>query len=75
MESERIVEMVDEGVVTPEGLEMHAWRFTSVHMRRVRRALRLQRELELDLAGAALALELLEQIEALRARLHALGAS
>ena len=36
-------------------------------------ASRLQRDLGLNLAGAALALELLEEIDALRARLQALG--
>jgi chaperone modulatory protein CbpM len=36
-------------------------------------ALRLQRDLDIDLAGAALALELLDEIESLRARLRAMG--
>jgi chaperone modulatory protein CbpM len=36
-------------------------------------ASRLQRDLGVNLAGAALALELLQEIEALRARLKVLG--
>jgi chaperone modulatory protein CbpM len=35
--------------------------------------LRLQHDFDIDLAGAALALDLLDEIEALRARLRALG--
>jgi len=38
-------------------------------------ALRLQRDLGLNLAGAALALELLDEVEALRAQLRVMGAS
>jgi len=40
---------------------------------RARRALRLQRDLEIDLTGAALAVELLDEIESLRTRLRAVG--
>jgi chaperone modulatory protein CbpM len=35
-------------------------------------ALRLQRDLDMDLAGVALALELLDEIASLRARLRAM---
>jgi chaperone modulatory protein CbpM len=68
-----IVELVQEGVLAPAGPEPQRWRFTTVHLRRVRVASRLQRDLGLNLAGTALALELLEELEALRARLRALG--
>jgi chaperone modulatory protein CbpM len=36
-------------------------------------ALGLQRDLGINLAGAALALQLLDEVEALRARLRAMG--
>ena len=68
-----IVELVEEGVLAPVGQEPQRWRFTYAHLRRVRVASRLQRDLGVNLAGAALALELLEEIEALRARLQVLG--
>ena len=68
-----IIELVEEGVLAPIGREPHHWRFTDAHMRRGRMALRRQRDLGVNLAGAALALELLEEIEALRARLQVLG--
>ena len=68
-----IVELVEEGVIVPTGREPHRWRFSGVHLRRAVVALRLQRDLGLNLAGAALALQLLDEVEALRARLKVLG--
>ncbi len=73
VQTEFIVELVEEGVLTPAGQEPQGWRFTTVHLRQTRVAAHLQRDLGVNLAGAALALELLDEIEALRARLHALG--
>jgi chaperone modulatory protein CbpM len=71
--AELIIEQVDEGVLTPVGSEPLRWRFTGTHMRRARMALRLQHDLGLNLAGAALAVQLLDEVEALRARLRAMG--
>lgn len=71
--AELIIELVEEGVLAPVGREPHRWRFTGAHMRRARMALRLQRDLGVNLAGAALALQLLDELEALRTRLRAMG--
>ena len=60
-----VVDIVEEGVIEPRG-DVGAWRFTGVAVTRVQRVLRLQEEFEVNLAGAALALELLEEIERLR---------
>ncbi len=68
-----IVELVEEGVITPIGREPHRWRFSGSHMRRATVALRLQRDLGVNLAGAALALQLMDEVEALRARLRVMG--
>jgi len=68
-----IVELVAEGILTPFGREPHRWRFSGLHMRRARVALRLQRDLGVNFAGAALALQLLDELETLRARLRILG--
>ena len=73
VQTEFIVELVDEGVLAPVGQEPQRWRFTYAHLRRARVASRLQRDLGVNLAGAALALQLLEEIEALQARLRVLG--
>ncbi len=69
-----IVELVEAGVISPVGREPHRWRFSGTHMRRATVALRLQRDLGVNPAGAALVLELLDEIEALQARLRVLGA-
>ncbi len=70
---QRIVELVEFGVLEPVGREPARWHFGGASLHRARTALRLQRDLDIDLAGAALALELLDQIESLRTRLRALG--
>ena len=72
---ERIVELVDEGLLSPAGTTPDSWRFTGVHLHRARVALRLESDLGVNLAGAALALELLEELNTLRARLQRLEAS
>jgi chaperone modulatory protein CbpM len=72
-QTELIIELVEEGVLAPIGREPQSWRFTGAHLRRARLAVRLQRDLEVNLAGAALALQLLDEIEALRTRLRAMG--
>jgi chaperone modulatory protein CbpM len=64
--------LVAEGILHPSGTRQEEWRFSGIEIRRARRALRLRRDLELNLAGAALALDLLDEIEALRARIRAL---
>jgi chaperone modulatory protein CbpM len=70
---EQIIELVDAGVLEPQGREPAHWRFGGASLHRARTALRLQRDLDIDLAGAALALELLDEIESLRTRLRAMG--
>jgi chaperone modulatory protein CbpM len=72
VETAFVLELVEEGVLAPEGREPGAWRFTYTHVRRVRVASHLRSDLGVNPAGAALALELLEEIEALRARLETL---
>jgi chaperone modulatory protein CbpM len=70
---ETIIELVDEGVLSPIGREPHHWRFTGTHLRRATVAIRLQRDLGVNLAGAALALQLLDELEELQARLRKIG--
>ena len=73
VEVESILALIDEGVLLPVGGEFPQWRFSGAQLRRATTALRLQRDLGINPAGVALALELLDEIEQLRARLAALG--
>ncbi len=73
-QAELLLELVDEGVIDPSGEAREVWRFTGVHLRRARVAVRLQRDLGVNPAGAALALQLMDELDALRARLRVLGA-
>lgn len=70
--AERIFEFIEEGIVEPRGRDVGSWRFHSLSIRRVRRAQRLKRDLGVNTPGVALALELLEELETLRARLQQL---
>ena len=68
----QIIELVEQGVIDPQGPEPAEWTFVSVSLRRVRITRNLRRDLGVNAPGAALALELLEEIEELRARLRRL---
>jgi len=61
-----VVDIVAEGIVEPVGLEPRQWRFSGIAVVRIQRVVRLQQEFEVNLPGAALALELLDEIERLR---------
>ena len=69
LEQALVAEIVAEGIVEPEGPTLDEWRFSGVAVIRIQRVIRLQRDFEVNLPGAALALELLDEIERLnRAR-------
>jgi chaperone modulatory protein CbpM len=59
--AETVIELVDHGVLTPEGAEPVAWRFSRRMLLRSRKAHRLQRDLDLNLPGLALCLDLLDE--------------
>ena len=69
VEREVVREMVNEGVLVPEGTSPETWRFNGVAVKRIQVTLRLQNDLRVNLPGAALALDLLEELEELRALL------
>ena len=70
---ELLVELVEEGVISPSGESPEGWHFTGVQLRHARVAIRLQRDLGLNPAGAALALQLMDELETLRGQLRAIG--
>jgi chaperone modulatory protein CbpM len=63
-----VVELVAEGVIEPrsEDGDRARWRFTGHSVRRTQVAIRLHEDLDVNLPGVALALDLLEEIERLR---------
>jgi chaperone modulatory protein CbpM len=61
-----VVEIVAEGIVEPLGHAPAQWRFSGLALTRVQRVVRLQHDFGVNLPGAALALELLEEVERLR---------
>lgn len=70
--TEWLVELVEEGVLEHTGRDEAQWRFSGASLLRARVAMRLQHDLEINLAGVALALDLMEQIETMRERLRRL---
>jgi chaperone modulatory protein CbpM len=64
--------LVDEGLVQPVVLQP-AWRFGGEELARVRRIRRLQRDFEANLQSVAVMLDLLDEIDRLRAQLQRAG--
>lgn len=76
LSAEQVMALMEEGVIEPQQIGSQQTgeplRFSGVCVRKVRRVVRLERDLGVNHAGAALALELLEEIEQLRARVRRL---
>lgn len=64
-----IIEMVEFNLLIPNGTTPESWSFDSISLRRAQRALSFKRDLELNMPGIALALDLLDQIDDLQNRL------
>jgi len=64
--AELIHDLIEEGILSPEGHSPQEWRFSFVAIKRVQTAIRLQQDLRVNLPGCALALELLDELEELR---------
>ena len=75
IEAELIEDLVEQGILEPTGRRGRHWCFPSSSLKRTRITLHLQRDLGVNLAGAALALDLLERIEVLDAQLRAIKGS
>lgn len=61
-----VVAIVEQGIVQPRGARPAEWRFEPPMVATLQRACRLHRDLELDWAAVALALELIEEVQQLR---------
>ena len=60
--------LVNEGLLNPTGSGPQDWQFSGPSLPQTRAALRLARELELSLHGAAIVMNLLAEIEVLKGR-------
>jgi chaperone modulatory protein CbpM len=67
--AEYVIELVEEGLLEPESLLPPDWHFDSTALKRLQKTIHLQRDLRVNLAGAALVLDLLEEVEELRRKL------
>ena len=71
VDERHIREFVEEGVLEIAAADSGEWHFQGAALRRMRLALRLERDLEINLAGVALALDLMDQLAQLRRELQA----
>ena len=69
--TEWVVQLVELGVLQPAGTDRRSWRFPGDSLHVAMKARRLQQDLDLNLSGVALVLELLEEVEILRSKLQA----
>ena len=64
--------LVEEGLLAP-AVEQPEWRFGGEELARVRRIRRLQRDFEADLQSVAVMLDLIDEVDRLRAQLQRAG--
>ncbi len=65
-------ELVELGIVQPEGERPEDWTFDVTMISVIRRATRLRRDLDLDWSAVAMVVNLLEERDQLRAELEAM---
>ena len=70
MHAEWIMELVEEGILEPSGAEVSHWRFAAPTLHRARTVMHLQRDLGINLSGAALIVDLLDEAQVLRQQLR-----
>lgn len=70
VDEQQVSALIVEGVIEPIGGQPTEWRFSGSSLRRARVAVRLSRDLGINTPGVALALDLIDEIEALRRRLQ-----
>jgi len=64
--SQLIDDLVEYEIIIPKQSNQEQWLFDIAELKRIQTALRLQRHLELNWAGVALVLDLLDEIHTLR---------
>src|SRR3990167_10841663 len=64
-----IIDLIAYGTIEPKGASLATWRFDANHLQIIRIAMHLHEDLEINHAGIALAMDLMQQIEELRSEL------
>ena len=64
--SQTIIEIINYGIVEPEGSDPETWLFNTQMISVTKKACRLHRDLEIDWSGIALAISLLDELDQLR---------
>ena len=64
-----IVELVEQGVIEPNGSKVTKWHFAGINIVRAKKARRLHLDLGINIAGVAMVIELLEEREDILRRL------
>lgn len=66
--AEFVIKLVSYGVIAPmdESVERREWLFGVRALERLQRAQRLQRDLDINVPGLAMALDLLDEVQSLR---------
>jgi chaperone modulatory protein CbpM len=64
--SQTIIEIVDQGIIDPEGSDPETWLFNMQMVSITKKACRLHDDLEIDWSRIALAISLLEELEQMR---------
>ena len=72
IQHEIIIEMIEYHLIEPEGYSPTSWKFDNVCLKRAKIAASLYRDLEINIPGIAIALDLLDKIEYLEQRLRTL---
>lgn len=64
-----VIELIAYGTIEPEGSSVATWRFDAHQLHVIRTATRLHHDLEVNHAGIALAIDLLQQVEQMQTEL------
>jgi chaperone modulatory protein CbpM len=62
-----VIEIVEHGILEPQGQKPDEWLFDTYSLTVARRAAKLHHDLAIEWEGVALALELLDELESVRA--------
>ena len=72
LQTQVVINMVEHQLIEPEGSSPNSWRFDNICLKRAKIAASFYCDLEVNIPGIGIALDLLERIEYLEQRLQTL---